>query len=628
MRMRLTLILLAANLGLFGFIFFLHHQSGTGVLGGDPSRRVFGPEASNIDYLEIRLREEENARVLRREGDTWNIKSPIQWPANFFAVNRILQQIEFLEKETSFRTSDLEGSTQTLASYGLENPRATLIFGRGSQRFTVELGEATDIGGRLYILDPSKDWIHVVPREFGESLSLALSDLRSETIFHIPLFEVRSLNVQVGSHNKIRLARNDTGWVFETPFQTPADKKAVEGVINRLSSLSIRTFESAPAEGANFGLSNPSMRITIEGNSRRETLLVGDPVPGRTDEVYAQLADRPAVFSVPADPLQAMVAAQNLLRDRQLLRFDRDRITSVSVALPGNSEVLLQKLETNQWQIVSRFDDQSVRILPADAVLVDRLLLALDEARVVRFENDAPSDADLTRYGFAHPQRVLSLGGQSGGDLILGAHVPDTNGSEIYARLSDSRFVYTIDGSLLREMPVSTQYFRDRLLLKQPEGVIISSIKIQNLATEEVIFEKKLATPDTQWEVAVADLPEKEKAAVLALLPELRNLRVHRYLQDTFSSPFEMDDKTIEFPYLLEADLLLVGGDSPQTTQLRLLLSDRLGGQTLIVGSRELEVVFAARQALIDALAPLLFARSEGGEPAKEEDDVTLSANE
>jgi hypothetical protein len=623
MRTRLTLVLLGANLALFGFIFFLQYQDEREA-GIDRTRRVFGSEASNIDYLEIRLPHEEEARVLRREGDKWNIKAPIQWPANFFAVNRILQQIEFLEKETSFRTSDLKRTGQSLDHYGLETPRAEFIFGRGSQRYSVHIGEATDIGNRLYILDPSKEWIHVVNRELAESLSLQLSDLRSETVFHIPLFEVRSLNVQLGSHSKVRLARKDGDWIFETPFQTRADKKSVEAVINRLNSLQIRSFENADAEGADFGLSNPTMRITLDGNSRRETLLIGRPIPGRPQSVYAKLADNPTVFAVAADPLQAVERAQDLLRDRKLIHLDRAKVTSLNLALQGGAtEVLLQKLETNQWQIVTRNPDQSVRILPADTALVERLIAAMDEAYVLRFENDAPSAADLARYGFSDPQRVVTISGDDSGDLILGAHVPDSNGSEIYARLSTSRFVYTVDGSLLREMPVNTQYFRDRLLQRQPEGAIISSIRLRNTRTGEVTYESSLAAPESTWQQAVAEMPEKERTSILALLPELRNLRVQRYLQDHFSPTFEMDGKEIEFAYELEADLLLVGGDTPRRSQLRLLLSDRLGGQTVIGGSPELDVIFTVRQTLIDALTPLLFERPR----PESEEGVSLSAN-
>lgn len=623
MRTRLTLALLAANCILFGIIFYLQ-QDGRREGGGDRTRRVFGTEASNIDYLEIQLPDEEESRVLRRDGENWNIISPLQWPANFFAVNRILQQIQFLEKETSFRTSDLNNTRQSLADYGLETPRATLIFGRGSQRYEVQVGEPTDIGNRLYILDPSREWIHVVHREFAESLSLQLSEMRSDTVFDIPLFEARSLNVQLGSHSKVRLARHDAGWSFETPFQTRADKKSVEAVINRLNGLQIRQFETATADTEAYGLNNPVMRVTLEGNSRRATLLVGSAVPGRDQLIYAKLADNPTVFALASEPLRAVERAQDLLRDRKIVHIDRDRITSLSLALPGSSEVLLQKLETSQWQIVTRRDDQSLRMLPADTALVERLLASLDDAHVVRFESDAPSDADLSRYGFDEPQRTVVLGNDEDGILLLGAHVPNSNGSEIYARLSNSRFVYTVDASLLREIAVSPLYFRDRLLLRQPEGAIVSSLRIRKLDTSEDIFAASLPSPEATWPEVAADMPEAERSALLALLTELRSLRVQRYIMDSLPDTFEIEGNEVSFEYVLEADLLLVGGDTPQKSQLRLLLSDRLGGQTLIAGLGEQEVVFAARQSLIDALAPLLFDRPK---PAEEE-ELTVSTNQ
>lgn len=624
MRTRSTLALLAANLLLFGLIFYLHHQDGRNLGGVDTARRVFGAEASNLDYLEIRLPDEEEPRVLRREAEKWNIKSPIQWPANFFAINRILQQIEFLEKEASFRASDLKRTGQTLANYGLETPRAELVFGRGSQRHTVQVGASTDIGNRLYILDPTGEWIHVVHRDFGESLSLQLSDLRSDTIFHIPLFEVRSLNVQLESHSKIRLARSDGEWLFETPFQTRADKRSVEAVINRLNSLQIRSFENPASENGQYGLSNPALRVTLEGNSRRETLLVGNAAPGRGDGLlYAKLVDNPTIFAVPAEPLRAVERAQDLLRDRKLLDVDRGAISSVSLSLPGAAEVLLQKLENEQWQTVSRHPDQSVRILPADTALVERLLASLEDAHVLKFENDAPSDADLVRYGFDSPQRIITMGSDGGSQLVIGSHVPDAGGGEVYAKLNSNRFVYTVDASLLREIPISTQYFRDRLLQRQPDGAIISSLRIRRLKDDEVMFEAALDSPEASWQQTVAELPEKERTAILSLLPELRNLRVQRYVLDEFSPTIALDGKDVSFTYALEADLLLVGGDSPRESHFRIFLTDRLGGQTLIAGSEELNVVFAARQSLIDALAPLLFDRPS---PSAEE-EVTLSAN-
>jgi hypothetical protein len=622
MRTQITLALLAANLVLFGFIFYLNHTGHPDRVAREQTRKIFGPEATNLDFLEIRLGDEE-PRVLRLESGKWQIKAPIQWPANLFAVNRILQQLEFLEKETSFRTGDLARTGQTLEQYGLETPQATLLFGRGSRRQQVSIGAPTDVGNRLYILDPTGEWIHVVHREFAEALSLNLEQLQSETIFHIPLFEVRSLNLQVGTHSRVRLDRNETNWRFETPFQTGADRRVVESVINRLNGLQIRRFESS-LDVAEAGLDNPMMRITLEGNSRRETLLVGNPVPRHPGRVYAKLADNPTIFTLDSEPLQVFENAQDLLRNRKLLEISPDRVTSVKVEAPGQSDVLLQRLETNEWQIVSRYADQSVRILPAGKELVDRLLASLDETYVLRFENDAPSDADLARYGFDRPQRIVNLEGDTSISLILGAHVPDSEESTLYAKLSNSRFVHTLDASLLRETPADENHFRDRLLLPQPAGATITSLKIRDLTSDELVFESALSPSATTWEEAVADLPAVQGEAVLALLPELRNLKVESYVRDNFFSVIELDGETIEFAFALEAELLLVGGETSTKSNLELQLTNRLGGQTLLGGSRRLNVTFSLRQNFIDALAPLLSAPP----PVENEEKANLSPRE
>lgn len=611
MRTRITLSLLTANILVFGLIFYLHNQGHPDRLAREQSRKVFGPEAANVDFLELKLKDEE-PRVLQKEPNTerWRITSPVQWPANLFAVNRILQQIEFLEKVTSFRTDDLKSTGQGLAQYGLDDPPVVLTFGQGSRRYEVRIGKPTDLGDRLYILDPSGDWIHVVHHNFARSVSLGLNELQSDSVFQIPLFEVRSLNLQLGAHSKVRLARDDNRWVFETPFQTGADREAVDAVINRLNGLRIRQFIREPS--GDYGLDNPTLRVTLEGNSRRETLLVGKPAPAAGDQelVYAQLASNPTIFTVEAQALGALENAQSLLRDRKLLEFSPTSVRSVKIEYPGASEVVLQRLETSHWQIVSRYPDQSVRILPADTTLVDRLLSGLNESYVIRFENDAPSDGDLARYGFNRPQRIITLSGEKEVQLLLGAHVPDAQGGAIFAKLGESRFVYTVDASLLRQCPASTDYFRDRLLLPQPDGAIITTIKIRDLASGANLFQTSLPSPNAEWQEATAQLPESEAAAVNALLPELRSLRVDRYIRDEFSPSIEIDGQDISFAYALEADLFLAGGESPGQARIEILLTDRLGGQTVIGGSRELNVIFSLRQSMIDALTPLIFDRT------------------
>ena len=616
MRTRITIILVAANLALFGLLFFLDRKAGADQLMREASRKVLGAEAADLDYLEIEIAATGDKRVLQRGGNAnWHIRSPIDWPANPFAVNRLLQQLEFLERDTSFRVSDLARRGQTLAHYGLEEPGIILRFGRGDRRHELKIGETTEIGNRLYVLAPGGEWIHVVPRELAETLSLGLADLRSETVFHIPLFELRSLNLHLGE-TRVRLSGSGGEWRFETPFQTRADRSAVEAAVQRLNTLKIDGFIDPAGQLSAYGLENPAMRITLEGNNRRETLLVGGPVArGNQPLVYGKLENNATVFTLPADPLYALEKAQDLLRDRRLVRLDRDRLSSLNITGSGGADILLQKLEPNQWQVVSRFPDQSLRILPADPALVERMIESVDQTHVVRFANDAPSDSDLDRYGLGTPARRIVFGGDDTPALLIGNHVPDTGGLEVFSKLEGSRFVYTVDASLLRELPLTTSYYRDRLLLRQPDGALLTSIRISDAEDDRKIYEIALSSPSSGWEEALADRPDGERRAVMALLPELRNLRVQRFVQDGFSSSFNLDNQTITFPYRLVAELLLVGGDTARQSELRLHLSEKLGGQTVFAGSPELNVIFTPRQSLIDALTPLLFERSAPPSP-------------
>ena len=60
---------------------------------------------------------------------------------------------------------DLARNGLTLASYGLAQPRLSVTFsqnedGTGAQ--TLQVGDATKDGKRLYVLSPDRKWIHVV----------------------------------------------------------------------------------------------------------------------------------------------------------------------------------------------------------------------------------------------------------------------------------------------------------------------------------------------------------------------------------------------------------------------------------------------------------------------------------
>ena len=100
MRLRLTLILIFANIALFTSMWLLEREPAT------TQQRV----ANTITFttIEISGKGINEPRILKLKNNGWHITSPISWRANNFAVNRIRNQIEFLERGASFPLSELK----------------------------------------------------------------------------------------------------------------------------------------------------------------------------------------------------------------------------------------------------------------------------------------------------------------------------------------------------------------------------------------------------------------------------------------------------------------------------------------------------------------------------------------
>src|SRR5690606_31029484 len=169
-------------------------------------RRVLGPEAANIQFIQITGQTFAEPLRLRKTPEAWMLTSPVEWPANPHAVGRIVNELQFLEQRTSFSVDDLLQAGQTLADYGLEEPAMTVSFATTSpqpgatppedQLISLAIGAETSVGNRLYILSPDRQRVHVVQRSLAESLSVTLEQLRSRTCFTVEVFEVRSLNLE------------------------------------------------------------------------------------------------------------------------------------------------------------------------------------------------------------------------------------------------------------------------------------------------------------------------------------------------------------------------------------------------------------------------------------------------
>ncbi len=632
MRTKVTLVLLFLNVALFYCIF----QFAAPNTDRDRTNKVLPPTVAAMDRIEIRLANTPAPLVLEKRGDRWMLASPYEWPADRNAVDRLVNELVLLKSEANFEVGNLADTGQSLADYGLDPALATVAVRVGDQDLALEVGAATQVQNRLYVLSPDRTRIHVVGRTLVEALSLGPAELRDTSLVDIPVFEARSLSVQLPapSNLRVRLARSGPRWIFESPIQTRAERNAVELALNRLHELRVAHFVDNPPAGLPTGLETPSFRITVEGNQRRVILLLGAPLPVEAKpgvtfaetEFFAKLEDRAALFTVKVEDalLDSLRRAQSELRDRHLLDFAPDELNAISLTAPGRPEVALQKLETGAWQVLSRTDNEVAPPQPADRAIVDRLVGQLANLRAAVFHSDAPFPADLEQWGFNRPEREVTLNFASGGvgagepvTLQLGVATSVDNTPLTYARVGDAQFVYLVPSSILDELPVGSRHFRLRTLRDLPPGARITGISLRRLADNSVVFARELAIGET-WESALAGSKAATRDAITALRAELRTLQARDFVRDSFTTELEIDGQREPWVYQLDATIALsgameTGGQSGTST---LMLGERRGGSGMLVGSAEFNTVFHATQPLLDAVFTLTFGDRDPGAPA------------
>jgi len=634
MRSKVTVVLIFLNVVLFYYIFQYEEKWKADLLTMEARKRVYGAEAASIETI-TRTGRDGSVLKLEKRGESWWLTKPYDWPANPNAVARVVNELQFLEHETSFAVADLAKSGQTLADYGLDHPALTLSFNSGGKNYVSLIGDDTKIGNRLYLLSPDGTRIHVVSRSLAESVGLPVEALRAESIFTVPVFEVRSLNVQTAAL-KVRLRRDaTTHWAFETPILARASKSAVEVTINALNALTAKNFlEPAATDLERTGLNSPALRVTLEGNARRETLLLGNAVAAQTTppadgtvataEYYAKIDDKAVVFTVPVPQklLEVLRSAQEDLRDPHVLDFEPRSVTALTLTAPGRPELTLQRLEagseTAAWQVVVRVNGQAPQTTPADTAVVEELLKKLQFLSRVTFLSDAPSAKDLEVYGFNQPEREITLslntgGGPRGTDasqLTLQIGISPDKKNEAYARAVNPPYLYKILPDILEQAPVLARYYRQRLLRELPEAAKIQGLALTDLVANTPLYAKQFTDPAATWETVLAGESEARRKAIAVLVAQLRALKAKTFTADTFN-PDHADTAQGPRPwrYRLDLNLAMPGGNgAAQLSTSTLFLTERIGGNTLLAGTAEFGgVEFEVSQELLDALFTLTY---------------------
>jgi hypothetical protein len=507
---RTTVILLVANLIAFGLVWKATSGHRTAAI----SQTQLFPSAP----AKVVLTEGADRIVLEKRNAAWRLTEPFDWTANIWSVQRLLDELRFVTTDAGFDAGEAKANGSSLKDYGLEPPRWTLkVTSEAGTTIEAKIGVQPSTRHHFLLTEDGKR-IVPLPDAMAAALAAKPESYRVDKIFDIADFEARAVSVRhrtkdaelvtaLTSEARPRIGRRVQlpEWRFETPYDALADADATARAVADLTNL--RASKFAPLGEDVTGLNAPVLRLSLEGNSRRQVLLVGQAAPAQPTLLCAKLEDNASVFLIEARLLEDWFAVRETLAASRPADFDPALVTGLTIAAGGRT-ITLHRLEgagaEARWEIPVAPGSTATKRREADAKIVARFLDAVSQLRAVRRKPaggkaSVPAVMALTNPGTASLQTLeLEFGGER---LLLSfTDDPDKGAGTRVMHAKGSPLAAVCDVSLLNggHQNVEPQAWRKRAVAELPQGARVSGLRLTARAEGKVLGEARLG-PDGNW---------------------------------------------------------------------------------------------------------------------------------
>jgi hypothetical protein len=263
--------------------------------------------------------------------------------------------------------------------------------------------------------------------------------------------KIDDLRIKSESGDTTALKKSDAGWQLVEPT-AGADESQITGITSALTQLEIvRVVDENPAGLKEYGLDVPRIQVdfTSPGDKDSHRLIIGDKSPTGADLFATRDAEK-RVFLIGAFQEQTFNRSTFDLRDKTLLKFDRDKVDSFEVSAGGKSLEIAK--EGGDWKITKPLKAS------ADTGSVEGLVGRVQTARMKTFVANDASAADLKKYGLDKPGITLQVNaGSAKATLLVGGKADDTS---VYARDASKPAVMTMDSTLADDLRKNADEYR------------------------------------------------------------------------------------------------------------------------------------------------------------------------
>jgi len=362
---------------------------------------------------------------------------------------------------------------------------------------------------------------------------------KRDKVFAVEADKIDELEIKSESGDRTTLRRKGSDWEVVQPNAAPADQAAVSGITSNLSSVEIqRVIDENAADLKEFGLSEPRVEVGFKANGKQFRLQLGQKTPSGTD-VYAKLADAKKVFLVPSFLDSTFNHGTFDLRDKSVLKLDREKIDTVEMTAGGRT-IRVEK-KNGEWQIAEP------SLGRAEFGAVDGLVSRIS---TVQMKSIVPDSSDLKKFGLDKPAATVRLGsGSSQATLLVGG--PAETGT-VYAKDFSRPAVFTIESTLLDDLKKDGSEYRQKDLFDARSFNTTRLEIVRNGQT--TVFEKtkvkdKDGKEQEKWRQTAPAAKDVDAAKIEALISAATGARATGFVDSTAKTGLDKPELSLTFKY-------------------------------------------------------------------------------
>lgn len=325
-----------------------------------------------------------------------------------------------------------------------------------------------------------------------------------------------------------RLKKTGDRWQIVEPISADADREQVNNLTGNFATLERNAVvDEAPASIKPFGLDPPRADIAfrMKGSSTMRRLLVGNKAPAGGD-LYAQVGGEKRVILISGFMDNVFIKTTFDLRDKAVLRFDREKVDGLEVVSAGRTIRLVHA--PTEWRLAEPLQ------IRADFGTVEGIVGRLATTQMRSLVSSEADAAVLKQHGLVNPaQTVTIVSGSSRASLLLGSPGPD---GTLHAKDASRPLVFTVESSLADELKKSVSDFRrkDVFDFRPFNATRVDVVRDgKTFVFEKVKADEKNAPGTVKWRQTAPTARDVDLQKMDSLLSAFSNLRAESWVDSS-----------------------------------------------------------------------------------------------